>query len=68
MLDDLLKELLTLKDEVEKLDMSQLPENQRVSTVNDITDKVINILNNAKIPLPEEHSDDSGTEVPTSEL
>jgi hypothetical protein len=36
--------------------------------VNDITDKVINILNNAKIPLPEEHSDDSGTEVPTSEV
>jgi hypothetical protein len=68
MLDDLLKELLTLKDEVEKLDVSQLPENQRASTVNDITDKVINILNNAKIPLPEEYSDDSGTEVPTSEF
>ena len=68
MLDDLLKELLTLKDEVEKLDISQLPENQRASTVNDITDKVINILNNAKISLPEEHSNDSGTEVPPSEL
>ena len=68
MLDDLLKELLTLKDEVEKLDMSQLPENQRVSTVNDITDKVINILNNAKIPLPEEHPEDGGIEIPTSEF
>lgn len=68
MLDDLLKELLTLKDEVEKLDIDQLPENQRVSTVNDITDKVINILNNAKIPIPEEHSDDSGSEIPTSEV
>ena len=53
MLDDLLKELLTLKDEVEKLDINQLPENQKISTVNDITDKVINILNNAKIPIPE---------------
>jgi hypothetical protein len=68
MLNDLLKELLTLKDEVEKLDLDQLPENQKISTMNGITDKVINILNNAKIPLPEEHSDDSGTEVPTSEL
>jgi hypothetical protein len=68
MLNDLLKELLTLKDEVEKLDLDQLPENQKISTMNGITDKVITILNNAKIPLPEEHSDDSGTEVPTSEL
>jgi len=68
MLDDLLKELLTLKDEVEKLDISQLPENQRVSTVNDITDKVINILNNAKIPLPEEYPEDGGNEIPTSEV
>jgi hypothetical protein len=68
MLNDLLKELLTLKDEVEKLDLDQLPENQKISTMNGITDKVINILNNAKIPLPEEHSDDSGIEVPTSEL
>ncbi len=68
MLNDLLKELLTLKDEVEKLDLDQLPENQKISTMNGITDKVITILNNAKIPLPKEHSDDSGTEVPTSEL
>jgi hypothetical protein len=68
MLDDLLKELLTLKDEVEKLDINQLPENQKISTVNDITDKVINILNNAKISRPEEHSDDSGSEIPTSEV
>jgi|LakMenE01Jun11ns_1017448.scaffolds.fasta_scaffold9826898_2 hypothetical protein len=68
MLEDLLKELLTLKDEVEKIDINQLPENQKASTINDITDKVITILNNAKIPLPEEHSDDSGTEVPTSEV
>ena len=68
MLDDLLKELLTLKDEVEKLDINQLPENQKISTVNDITDKVINILNNAKIPIPEEHPDDSGSEIPTSEV
>jgi len=68
MLEDLLKELLTLKDEVEKIDINQLPETQKASTINDITDKVITILNNAKIPLPEEHSDDSGTEVPTSEV
>lgn len=68
MLNDLLKELLTLKDEVEKLDIDQLPENQRVSKVNDITDKVINILNNAKIPVPEEHPEDGGIEIPTSEV
>ena len=68
MLNDLLKELLTLKDEVEKLDIDQLPENQKISTMNDITDKVITILNNAKIPISDEHSDNSGIEVPTSEL
>ena len=68
MLNDLLKELITLKDEVENLDINQLPENQRISKVNDITDKVINLLNNAKIPIPEEHPDDSGSEIPTSEV
>jgi len=68
MLNDLLKELITLKDEVENLDINQLSENQRISKVNDITDKVINLLNNAKIPIPEEHSDDSGSEIPTSEV
>jgi len=68
MLEDLLKELLTLKNEVDQLDMTQLSENQKATKINDVTDKVINILNNAKIPLPEEHSDDSGTEVPTSEV
>ncbi len=60
MLDSLLKELLTLKDEVENMDMSQLSETQKASKLNDVTDKVINILNNAKIPLPEEHSNNSG--------
>jgi len=68
MLNDLLKELITLKDEVENLDINQLSENQRISKVNDITDKVINLLNNVKIPVPEEHSDDSGSEIPTSEV
>jgi hypothetical protein len=68
MLNDLLKELLTLKDEVEKLDLDQLPENQKISTMNGITDKVITILNNAKIPLPEEHPEDGGIEIPTSEF
>jgi hypothetical protein len=68
MLDDLLKELKNIKNEVDNLNIDQLPEDQRVAVISALTDKVLNTLDNANIPLPEEHSDNSGIEVPTSEL
>jgi hypothetical protein len=68
MLDDLLKELTKLKEEIDAIDINQIPEEQRFEFVNGLADKVLNTLDNAHIPLPEEHSDDSGTEVPSSEF
>ena len=68
MLDNLIKELTKLKEEIDAIDINQIPEEQRFEFVNGLADKVLNTLDNAYIPLPEEHSDDSGTEVPTSEL
>ena len=68
MLDDLLKELKSIRNEVDNLNINQLPEDQRVLAISALADKVLNTLDNAAIPLPEEHSDDSGIEVSTSEL
>jgi hypothetical protein len=68
MLDNLIQELTKLKEELDAIDINQIPEEQRFEFVNSLADKVLNTLDNADIPLPEEHSDDSGTEVPTSEL
>jgi hypothetical protein len=68
MLDDLLKELKSIRNEVDNLNINQLPEDQRVLAISALADKVLNTLDNANIPLPEEHSDDSRIEVPTSEL
>ena len=68
MLDNLIKELQNIRKEIDNLNTNQLPEDQRVAAVNALADKVLNTLDNAEIPVPEEHSDDSGTEVPTSKL
>jgi hypothetical protein len=68
MLDNLIQELTKLKEELDAIDINQIPEEQRFEFVNSLADKVLNTLDNADIPLPEEHSDDSGTEVPTSEF
>jgi hypothetical protein len=68
MLDNLIQELTKLKEEIDAINIDQIPEEQRFEFVNSLADKVLNTLDNANIPLPEEHSNDSGTEVPTSEL
>ena len=68
MLDDLLKELTKLKEEIDAINIDQIPEEQRFEFVNSLADKVLNTLDNANIPLPEEHPDDSGIEIPTSEF
>jgi hypothetical protein len=68
MLKELLEQLQTLKNEVDNLDINQLPEDQRAAAIAALADKVLNTLENADIKVPDEHSDDSGIEVPTSEL
>ena len=68
MLKDLLESLQTIKKEVDNLDINQLPEDQRAAIITALADKVLNTLENASIPLPEEHPDDSGIEIPTSEF
>jgi|694.fasta_scaffold44899_5 hypothetical protein len=68
MLDDLLKELTKLKEEIDVIDINQIPEEQRFEFVNGLADKVLNTLDNANIPLPEEHPEDGGIEIPTSKF
>lgn len=68
MLKDLLNELQAIKKEVDNLDINQLPEDQRAAAIAALADKVLNTLENATIPLPEEHPNDSGIEIPTSEV
>jgi len=68
MLYDLLKELKSIRNEVDNLNINQLPEDQRVAAISALADKVLNTLDNANIPLPEEHPEDGGIEIPTSEF
>ena len=66
MLKELLTNLLTLKNEVEAID--QLPEDQREAVATALAEKVLTTLNNATIPLSEQHSNIGGDEIPTSEV
>jgi hypothetical protein len=68
MLKDLLHQLQSIKKEVDNLDINQLPEDQRAAVIAALADKVLNTLDNADIPLPEEHPEDGGIEIPTSEF
>ncbi len=68
MLKDLLHQLQAIKKEVDNLNINQLPEDQRAAAIAALADKVLNTLDNATIPLPEEYSDNSGIEIPTSKI
>jgi primosomal protein N'' len=66
MLKELLNNLQTLKSEVEAID--QLPENQRAAAAAILAEKVLNTLENATVPLSEQHSEFSGEQIPPSEF
>ena len=66
MLKELLNSLQTLKVEVEAI--NQLPENQREAAVTALAEKVLTTLDNATVPLSEQHSELSREQVPTSEF
>jgi hypothetical protein len=68
MLDNLIQELTKLKEEINAINIDQIPEDQRVETMVTLTDKVLNTLDNANISLPEEHPESGGIEIPTSEI
>jgi hypothetical protein len=66
MLEELLKELHTLKSEVDQI--NQLPEDQRAVALTILAEQVLNVLDNADIKVPEGNSIDGGIEIPTSEI
>jgi hypothetical protein len=66
MLKELLEQLQTLKSEVESID--KLPEDQQAVVAATLAEKVLNILENATVPLPEQHSKLSGEQIPPSEF
>jgi hypothetical protein len=66
MLKELISSLQTLKNEVDQI--NQLPEDQREAAATALAEKVLNTLDNATIPLSEQHSNISGIEIPTSEI
>jgi hypothetical protein len=68
MLDNLLDDLKKMEKEVDKEYINQLPIEERVALLHDIASRVLNTLDNANKEIPKEYSNDSGTEVPTSEL
>jgi hypothetical protein len=61
MLEELLKELQTLKSEVETI--KQLPENQREAAATTFAEKVLNTLDNAHVEIPEEYQSNSGEQI-----
>jgi hypothetical protein len=61
MLEELLKELQTLKSEVETI--KQLPENQREAAATAFAEKVLNTLDNAHVEIPEEYQSNSGEQI-----
>ena len=63
MLGELIKELTQLKKEIDSLDFQTIPEDQRVQHLNELAEKVLNTLDNAKIEIPEGYSEDSGEQV-----
>lgn len=58
MLGELIKELTQLKLEIDSVDFETIPEEQRAQRLNELAEKVLNILDNAEIKIPEEYQDD----------
>jgi hypothetical protein len=66
MLKELLNNLQTLKSEVDQI--NQLPENQREAAAATLAEKVLNILEDAAVPLSNQYSELSGEQIPISEI
>jgi len=68
MLDNLLDDLKKMEKEVDKDVVNQLPLEERVALLHDIANRVLKTLEHANKEIPKQHSNDSGIEVPTSEV
>ena len=68
MLDNLLNELKKIEKEVDQEYVDQLPIEERAALLHDLANKVLKTLEHANKEIPEEHSDDSGIKIPTSEF
>lgn len=68
MLDNLLDDLKKMEKEVDKDVVNQLPLEERVALLHDIANRVLKTLEHANKEIPKQHSKDSGTKVPTSEV
>ena len=66
MLNDLLNNLQSLKNEADII--SNLPKEQQEEAAASLAEKVLNILENANITIPKEHSNSSGGEILPSEF
>ena len=63
MLGELIRELTQLKQEIDSVDFQNTPEDQRTQRLNELAEKVLNVLDNAKVELPQGDPDISGEQV-----
>lgn len=68
MLDNLLDELKKIEKEVDQEYVDQLPIEERAALLHDLANKVLKTLEHANKEIPKQHSNDSGVEIPTSQL
>lgn len=68
MLDNILNELKSIEKEVDQNNIDQLPIEERAALLHDIANRVLKTLEHANKEIPKQHSDDSGVEIPTSEI
>lgn len=68
MLDNLLNDLKNIEKEVDQNVIDQLPIEERAALLHSMADRVLKTLEHATKKISDQHPDDSGVEVPTSEI
>jgi len=68
MLDNLLNDLKKIEKEVDQQYVDQLSIEERAELLHNLANRVLKTLEHANKEIPKQHSNDSGTEVPTSEF
>ncbi len=68
MLDNLLNNLKAIENEVNNESINQLSIEERSALLHDIANRVLKTLDNATKEISKQHSNNSGIEIPTSEI
>jgi ribosomal protein S25 len=68
MLDNLLNDLKKIEKEVDQQYVDQLSIEERAKLLHNLANQVLKTLEHANKEIPKQHSNDSGTEVPPSEV